>query len=41
MEWGYTDLQTAAAKRRNHLSNEKLKTLVLLDALKLPANKNA
>ena len=34
---GYTYLQTFAAKRRNHLSNENLKTLFFLAALKLPA----
>ena len=34
---GYTYLLTLAARRRNHLSNENLKTLFFLAALKLPA----
>ena len=37
VEWGYTGLQMVAAERRNHLSKENLKALVLLDAVKLTA----
>lgn len=37
MEWGYTYPQVVVAKCKNHLSNEKLKTLFLLATLKLPA----
>ena len=36
VEWEYTD-QMVAAERRNHLSKENLKALVLFDALKLTA----